>query len=462
MKERERLKRVPLDSLLLFALTARIDSISFEKTKFLNTENAYQHFIDHHGAAKQIPSAIELRDEVAFLEALKSNTWSGFQKFIMKYPASLRYNEAQNRYEKLLYEDKTSNHKLTSYIKFHQQFPKSPYKSLAERNILSMATASGSPESFQWFIRNYPLSGSAAVAKNILYKLQLTDDDDIFDDTWMTDSLRTIEKLNASYWVPVIKSGKYGFIDDQGVEVIAPSFEMIAEDYHCGDIRDRLLVTSAGLIARNGKQVLQTGVDDAKEIGLGYWFITSDSVKYVIHESGFRIGTAAEGALVLANRFIGLKKNKKWSLFSLTGSQLVNFLYDEVTAFDSLIVLTKGGKKVLTTPSRIGKVSSTSVLTEDLVFDDVKRWGPQQYWVRNGWLKALSMRTWILLFRWTANSSGKLPLDLSTAGTTRSSSKGSSNSRIPLIKRLTNRRGGSVFKRLMIVTCCLIRDSVEC
>ena len=94
-KDRERLKKIPLDSLELNSLVVKIDSASFEKAKRLNTGTAYQYFIDHHPFAPQRSSAVELRDEVAFLEALKLNTWNSFQTFMTRYPSSHRRKEAE-------------------------------------------------------------------------------------------------------------------------------------------------------------------------------------------------------------------------------------------------------------------------------------------------------------------------------------------------------------------------------
>src|SRR5436190_10744378 len=44
-KVREQLKKLPLDSLILIRLAARIDSLSFEIAKQSNSEASYQHFI---------------------------------------------------------------------------------------------------------------------------------------------------------------------------------------------------------------------------------------------------------------------------------------------------------------------------------------------------------------------------------------------------------------------------------
>lgn len=319
MKERERLKHVPLDSVLIARLAGKIDSAAFNKAKGLNTEASYQRFINLHVSAVLRSTAIELRDEVAFLEAQKTNTWFGYQNFITRHPDSHRKMEAQSRFDKLLFEDKTRSQKLSSYLQFIQQFPGSPYRRQAEKNIFEISTASGSPESFQWFIQNYPHSRWERVAKDIAYTLISGDQDSMFDISWKTDSLRHVELLNTSYWVPVFKSGLYGFIDQQGTDVMPPRFEHISDDYRCGDVKDPLLLTSQGLIARNGIVIWKAPILEKKDIGQGFVLVSTDSGKQVLHESGFRVGANAQNAKGLANRFIAVERNKKWAVYSLAG-----------------------------------------------------------------------------------------------------------------------------------------------
>lgn len=390
LKERDRLRKIPLDSLQLSRLAEKIDSTSFDKAKRLNTEVSYQYFIDRYSTARQVSAATELRDEVAFLEALKINSWYSFQMFMRKYPASHRRGDAQTRYDKLLFEEKTKDQRLASYIKFYQQYPESPYHAPVEKNIFEQSTAAGTSESFRWFIEHYPASKWSGRAKNILYKLHTTEEGNIFNTSWMTDSLKQVEHLNKFYWVPTYKSGLYGFMDEQGNEVIAPKFESISEDYRCGDVHDRLLATSRGLLARNEVVLWPGRIQEAKEIGLGYLLLSSDSGKVVLHESGFRIGLkSVSNAQVIANGFIGLEQNKKWIVYSLTGKMLLPSSYDDVQSFDSLIVLSKNGKKILTTPARIGRTADKSDFKEGFVVEDLRRWGSQQYWVRNGILEGV-------------------------------------------------------------------------
>ncbi len=399
-KDRERLKRNNIDSMVFQRLTLKIDSASYETAKNLNTEQAYQHFIDVHAQAAQMSSAIELRDEVAFLNALKINSYSAFEEYVARYPYSNRNKEAQSRYERLLFEAKTKDEKLSSYIKFLNQFPSTPYRPQAERSILELSTLSGSQESFYWFIENYSGGASARQARNILYKLQFSEKENTLGEETPatltgragqreTDSLTSLEKLNELYWIPVIKSGKYGFMDENGAEVISPAFEWIDDDYRCGEIRDRLLVTSGGLISKNGSFIWHGNVKEAKEIGLGFWLVSSDSSNYVIHESGFQIGSKANSAKAVGGRFIALENKSKWSLYSLTGKQLVPPSYDDISSIDSLIIMIKSEKKILVTPSQLALTSNPSLGDGRRVFDDIKRWGSQQYWVRNGLLEGV-------------------------------------------------------------------------
>lgn len=381
---REKLKKVPLDSAILFALKSRIDSAAFEKAKRTNTIEGYQYFIGYHAGASQTASAIELRDEVAFLEALKINTWTSFQKFMKAYPKSHRSAEAEERFDKLLYEDKTRDQKLHSFVSFYKSFPESPYRDLALKNIFELSTVSGFPESFHAFAKNYPNTAPGRRARNILYTMRAVDGDDVFDAEWMTDSLRNVEKLNEPYWVPVFKSGLYGFIDATGDEAMSLQFHDVSEDYRCGNVTERVLVTSKGLIGRDGRVLLNKKLKNAESLGQGFIAAVSDSGKYVLHESGFRIGkNTVDDAQLLANRFIGLQKNKKWSVVSLAGRPLLPAVYDDLDAMDSLIILTKNGKKTLTTVARITR-EEKGESKEQYVYDDVRRWANRQYWVRLG------------------------------------------------------------------------------
>lgn len=399
---REQGRRDVPDTFELQLLRVRIDSAAFEQAKISDSEKGYQYFIDHYASASQFQLAIELRDEIAFLEALRAATSKSFSSFLERYPTSHRQGEAQSRMEKLQYEEETKDGRLTSYMRFYAAYPYSLYRSQAEKHIFEMTTASGTGDAFTFFLDHYPESRWVERARSMLFEIRQMPGEASMDAPWMTDSLRRIEKVNAAYWVPIIKSGRYGFMDEKGMEIVTPRFESIPDEYRCGDITDRFLSTSQGLLSRNGSLFWPGLIKESKELGLGFILISSDSGRLVIHESGFRIGPQdIDDAQLISNQFIGVKKNGKWSVLSLVGMPLLPFAYDEVAVLDSVIQLTKNRKMILTTPGRISQLAKGADFQEDFVFDETRKWGEQHYWVRNGLLEGVI----------NANLSFLIPLD---------------------------------------------------
>jgi hypothetical protein len=389
VKTKERNKRSIPDSTMVTRLRSSIDSAAFERAKQTDTEDAYQFFITKYPTAPKISAAVELRDEQAFLKALKANTSLSFGNFIARYPNSHRKPEAKSRMERLQFDEVTHDKRLASYEKFYREFPRNPFRPFAERKIFELLTAQGSAKSFQRFISAYPESRWVGRARVMMFSLQ-RDGEVVADGSWKTDSLRRESHRSAGYWAPVIKSGLYGFIDETGKEVVSPRFKEIPEGYRCGEITDRYLVTSAGLLARNSHLVWKGKIKDFDDLGLGFIFVATDSGGFVIHESGFRpVATAVDDAIVIANRFLGINQNDKWSVLTLSGFPLLQSAYDDIAALDSVIQLTKDRKRILTTPARIARMARGMELKEDFVCDDTRKWGDQQYWVRNGILEGV-------------------------------------------------------------------------
>jgi hypothetical protein len=98
-KQRERLKRFPIDSAILVGYREQIDSAAFERAKTINTEKGYLDFLRSFPLATQRSQAEELRDESAYLDALKENTYQAFSAYITKYPNASRVADASKRYE---------------------------------------------------------------------------------------------------------------------------------------------------------------------------------------------------------------------------------------------------------------------------------------------------------------------------------------------------------------------------
>ena len=232
-RDKERIQRFPIDSLILLQLKVQIDSAAFARAKLVNTETGYLQFIKAFPTATQVSSAIELRDEVSFLEALKINTYQSFQAYLVRYPQSHRAIEATTRYERLLFEEKTKDKKLSSFKAFLNEYPASPYANDASQQVFEIATASGEPNSFFNYLQEFSSDNHRKFVNDILFHIYKEREEPI-PGAILTDSIKRVIELDARYWIPFLRNGEFGFMDQTGAEQLPAQFQNIHEEYKCG------------------------------------------------------------------------------------------------------------------------------------------------------------------------------------------------------------------------------------
>ncbi len=388
IRERERIQRFPIDSVILASLRLQIDSLAFEEAKQVNTEQIYIRYLTRFPNAKQAPLAIELRDEVSYLGALKENTYPAFQHYLQKYPHSLRAAEAKSRYEKLLFEEKTHDKKLTSYRAFVSQYPQSPYAAPAHRQIFEIMTASGQPESFKQYLAAYPSTQNARQARDILFHLYREWDEKI-PESILTDSLRKVLAIERQSWITIYKNGLFGFMDQEGREVLPPQFDDVEEDYKCEAIQDDMLTLKAGLFSRTGKK-LADATAQVTSLGLGFLKVENKNCTQLIHKSGLTIiATCYDDFKLAGENYIVAFRNKEADLFTLTGRHLGITGLTDASEIEDVLVLTRLGKKILVTPAQLAALADGLPLIDDFVFDDVVALAKGLLLVRNGALEGI-------------------------------------------------------------------------
>ncbi|MCK6618752.1 MAG: WG repeat-containing protein [Cyclobacteriaceae bacterium] len=383
LRQRERMKRFPADSAIITRHREKIDSAAFQRAKSLNTEQSYIDFLNRFSFAAQRPLAAELRDEVAYLDALKENTYVAFRAYLRKYPASARATEANARYHKLLYEAETRDKKLTSYEKFLREYPETPYRKEVELQVFEISTASGSKKSFEDFLSKYPHSAYAMKARNILYHLYREKEEAI--PTWLlTDSLRQVRKLESGYLVPFYREGKLGFMDALGQEVVAPFTDELSNDYLCGNVIEDVLISETKIVTRNNKVLVEGRIEEAEDLGWGFLAVKRSGCITIIHKSGYTIPAGClTGAEVMGGgRLLALKESTTWRIATLTGRLLVNDA-DELLDFDEVLAVKSANTFRLSRVDELSKAADQVLPDFSRSFDEVKRW-KDAIWVRRG------------------------------------------------------------------------------
>lgn len=397
-KEREKLLKLPLDSNRLNLHKQRIDSAAFARAQRVNTEAAYLDFLKRFETAAQKEEAIGLRDEVAFKDASTENTYQSFLTYIEKYPESRFAQEAKAKYDRLLFESKTADQKLATFEAFLVQYPQTPYRGEIEQQILEKSTAGGEATSFERFIRKYPSSSKATTAKNILYHL-LKEDERTLVPVLAGDSIRTVQVLEKQYLVPFLKDDKFGFMNERGEEMIKASATEIPDEYVCGNITDELLIADGKIITRSGVVLAKTKAKEIEPLGYGFILLEDDNCVTVMHVSGFiPVRECLQDAKLLAKNYLLLKKNNRWSVYTLTGRQLMPFEYEDIKLFGEVVGFKKTGKMRLVKIKDLAKIADQQPPTFSKEYEYVKYWNDGMVWVKNGAEEAVltqSLNEWI-------------------------------------------------------------------
>jgi hypothetical protein len=381
-KERDKLARFPVDSLLLHHLKEQIEQTAFGESKHIRTEQSWINFIDKFPTSAYIPNAKQQRDSLAFEFARRENTYIAFHDFLKKYPEAVQFKAAEAIYEKLLLEAKTADQTLESFERFLNDYPSSHYRSFVEQTIFEYLTASADYNHLVNFIRNYPDNPFAGKAKNILFHLISENErTSKWPAEFTSDSLAEVMSLEESYLVPFFKNKKYGFMNSEGAEVIGPELDSLHGWYFCGNVDDDFISLPSKVIARTGTCIWNSGVKKIDDIGFGFLILDNDECKSVVHKSGFQVGPdCIDEATILNGRFAALRAHNKWSLFTLSGRLLKNDL-DNVFCIKDVVCFKRNNVMTLATASSLAALPANSA-TEPIEYDEVRPWDNNLIFVR--------------------------------------------------------------------------------
>ncbi len=374
-KQRERLRRFPVDSLLLSGLRHKIDSTAFALAKQSQSEEAWKDFINRFPISAYISRAVELRDSVAYENCVIQNTSEGFHEFLEKYPGARQAEMARNNYEVLLLLEKTADGTLASYETFLAEYPNSPHRRSVEQTIFEYRTASGLQQHFVDFIRNYAHNPFIKKARNILFHLiPESERVNLWPMEFTTDSLAGVLRLQTGYLVPILKNKKYGFMDAEGNEIISPTVDSINSSYTCGNIDGDIISLPDKLVSNTGSSVWNGKILGMEDLGFGFLFLEGEGCKFIIHKSGFRIDErCVDEAKMLNGKFVASKQGNQWSVFSLSGRLLLQGA-DDVYCIQDVICIKRNERVRLVQAGSLGTLPAQQ---EEVApeYDDAQAWG---------------------------------------------------------------------------------------
>jgi hypothetical protein len=383
-RDRDKLRRINVDSLRLTALRASIDSTAFDEARKANTEAAYLKFLSEFPSAVQRDLAAQLRDEVAYQDAVRESTHQAFLSYLTRYPGSHRAAEARVHYDRLLYTAETKDQRLASFERFLKEHPETPYRKEIYRHIFEISTADGSVESFLAFITRYPVSDLVKKAGQMIFHILAEEEDPEWPGQFLNDSLRNLLMVNRNYLVPVMKNNLYGFIDQNGREVIPPAYKTIHPDYLCGHIDHEVLILDHKLFARNGSVIYNGPVTGLTDLGAGFLKVNTGKDIKVVHKGGFVFQDSVEDCRVLSRSYIAVKKNDAWLLYTLTGRLLDETKWDDIAVVRDVIAFKRNKKLYIALKEQLARGADGIPLRLSEPFDEIKPWPQGLLWGKAG------------------------------------------------------------------------------
>ncbi|MEL6562000.1 MAG: hypothetical protein AAFQ94_27685 [Bacteroidota bacterium] len=317
------------------------------------------------------------RDSLAFSKASSLNTWQGYRQFFQEYPDSKQVPEANDRYHKLIFEEKANNQSAAAIEVFFKEVGDTPFRATLERQLLLHYTVSNSPESYVNFINKYSDSPSKEFAVNALYHQSKHRDDFTFPDRLVSDSLAREKSLEGIDLLPFLKDEKFGFFSaNDGQIVIQANLDAIDDQYLCGVSNDVLLkVTSQGnqyLMNRTGKLVREN-VGDFKLLTNGIVALESAGKFGCMLVSGDLIlPMEYDNIEMVGPNYLKAEKDGKMFLFSFLGKRMLSGTYDEITFLGGdLITLSSRGKMALL---NLAELTDNAIDEKELsfIYDEVE------------------------------------------------------------------------------------------
>ncbi len=149
-------------------LRKQINTQAFRVASSLNQVSSYQHFIDFYAGAPQVELAMEIRDSLAYEQALAEGTSEALNAFLEKYPESRQANQAVNIRELFLYKEKTGDGHWESFHRFYLDHPNSSFSEEAQFKLFQLKTFRDDAPSYQNFTDSFPENQYRSMSDSLL------------------------------------------------------------------------------------------------------------------------------------------------------------------------------------------------------------------------------------------------------------------------------------------------------
>jgi hypothetical protein len=332
---------------------ALISDRGYNKAKQKNTVKGYQYFIANYPWSKNIQTAEKKRDSLAFLNTKTINSSIALEEFIQKYGESDWVVEAQALLYRAQFNETVKPLKTESYMVFIRRYPENPLVRDAQFQVYTIETSENSISAYNKFIKRFPNNPFIDDAWTNLYRLSIADYkkasvEDFAKDYPQFPFPQLIQqdlKLVGQTLFQFRQDGQYGFMDENGNMMIAPSFE------YAGQFKNGLAVViqdgKYGYINKSGELMINYQYEEALDFDQGRAIVVVNgqyglidvSGNYILETKYNDIGTFSEGLTYVQDK-------NGYQYYTLDGAIAFSSVFDEAFSFhNGLAQVKKDNKK---------------------------------------------------------------------------------------------------------------------
>ncbi len=269
-----------------------------------------------------------------------------------------------------------------------KQYPNTPYRKEAEKNILEIKLSANDPQAMLDFIQQYPQSVWKRKAQDIAYHSLLAKDPEAKFLSMpafasVRDSLQNSLDLTQGFLLINYEKGAYGFMDQSGRTVLENQFKEIFEDYKCDKIVDDFLLTGDRRDAyeirdRDGHVIYAGPVIDAEDLGYGLIKIREKNAWGVIHKSGYRILESSYSEIELIHpSLFRVVKNGQVGLRAFSGREIYPPQFDDILVRSDFVIFERAGRIAVTNVSQLLSIVNQATIKLTFSFEDFELLSPQ-------------------------------------------------------------------------------------
>lgn len=359
----QKLAKKGLDSSAVIEQALIIDSLAFERALSINTENAYNQYLNDYQYLTYKERAVALRNQLAYEDAIAQNTTHAVSEFFEKYPDAPQAQKARNVFETLYYEKKTQNQALAEYIEYLEERPQTEYSEEASTKILNIISAGAEAKDYQQFIDQYGSFEAAKKAQLIL---------DGMDYEKSQAELLTYKKDSLFYFYNLKQESLLPFQMDK---VVSDSCFFIKRPFI-------LSIQNNATIAylKSGVKIMDSNVKSIDYLGSGFFKINDfGREQNLIHYSLNDQLTQKDRDFQSLDKYhLAKQEQDGWHLISILNEPILKQPVDSIWMEFDVFFFKKGDDMAIASSSDFKKKSKDDLKSLSFLYDEYE-WINEQY-----------------------------------------------------------------------------------